>query len=99
MTAEKCEEIRIENMERFGFGPESMKKIKVCSHCGEPSEAFETVCRYCNNELPKETLFHLYRAKHAFCSSCDTVVPKWMRFCPNCGKSLQKGSKLVFVDK
>ena len=96
MTAEKCEEIRIENMERFGFGPESMKKIKVCSHCGEPSEAEETVCRYCKNNLPKETLFHRYRDKHAYCTSCQTVVPKWMRFCPNCGKSLQNRSKLMF---
>jgi len=89
MTAEKCEAIRLETMEELGFGPEAMKRIKVCPRCGEPSESSEKVCRYCRSELPEETLFHIYRGKHSSCSNCETVVPKWMRFCPQCGMRLK----------
>lgn len=99
MTAERIEMIRLESMDRYGFGPKVMKNIKVCAHCGEPSEASETVCRYCGSSLPEETLFQVYRAKHAYCSCCDTVIPKWMQYCPQCGKRLHTGIIRNFLSK
>ena len=99
MTAERCEQVRLEGMEQYGFGPKVMKRIKVCAHCGEPSESTETVCRYCGSGLPEETLFQFYRARHAYCTSCDTVVPKWMHYCPQCGIRLQRpGGRNILVN-
>nr|MBQ4319245.1 zinc ribbon domain-containing protein [Clostridia bacterium] len=89
MTPEMCESIRLENMERFGFGPNVMKKIKVCTNCGKPLGKQYTFCSSCGSHMPKDTLFQLYRSMHKSCQKCETVVPEWMIFCPNCGTRIK----------
>ncbi|MBQ4347075.1 MAG: hypothetical protein IJC39_01340 [Firmicutes bacterium] len=75
--------------QRFGFGPEVMKKIRVCRVCGCSCTAQEKYCRDCGAILPKETLFDLYKAQHLYCTACDTVVSGSAVFCPECGKRLR----------
>ena len=73
---------------KYGFGPEAMKKIKVCRVCGRACDSGELYCESCGVVLPKETLFDLYRSQHLCCPECDTVVSKYSRFCPKCGRQL-----------
>ena len=90
MTAEECriaknENIRQSNMERYGFGPNIMRNIRVCPKCGVPSTAADRNCHTCGAKLPRETLFQQYRKRHRFCPRCDMVVAESAQFCPECG--------------
>ena len=73
----------------FGFGPEVMKGIRVCRVCGCSCGITEKYCKDCGAVLPRETLFDLYKARHLYCPSCDTVVASTAVFCPECGKRLR----------
>lgn len=75
-------------LKKYGFGPEAMKKIKVCRVCGRACDSGELYCEDCGVVLPKETLFDLYRSQHLCCPECDTIVAKNTHFCPKCGKQL-----------
>lgn len=79
MKAENC------RPERFGFGVEVMKRIKVCGYCGMTESADRYICSRCGNRLPEKTLFHRYQQRHRLCPVCDTVLAQGMRFCPHCG--------------
>ena len=83
------ETIRQANMERYGFGTNIMRNIRVCPECGMPSTAADKNCRTCGTRLPRETLFQQYKKRHRFCPHCDTVVAKSARFCPECGMRIQ----------
>ena len=73
------------NAGRYGFGPEIMKRLKVCLHCGSIVKADCYVCRECGGRLPRKTLFQLYQSRHRLCPVCDTVLSNRMRYCPHCG--------------
>lgn len=90
MTVEYFESIKLLEMKHYGFGPDEMKKIKVCKVCGASVAAAETVCSHCGEALPYKTLFDEYKSKHAYCANCDTVVATNARFCPQCGKRILK---------
>jgi len=79
---------RAQLMQEYGFGPDVMKRIKVCRVCGCSCDAGETYCQGCGAVLPQETLFDLYRSQHLSCPACGTVVAKEARFCPHCGSQL-----------
>ena len=81
----KLEYLRQTTMERYGFGPMVMRRIRVCRKCGYPSEADEANCLSCGVKLPKETLYEQYKKRHPVCPRCDTVVAAYMQFCPQCG--------------
>ena len=83
------ETIRQANMERYGFGTNIMRNIRVCPECGMPSTAADKNCRTCGARLPRETLFQQYKKRHRFCPRCDTVVAKSAQFCPECGTRIQ----------
>ena len=90
MTAEETRIVKLEylrqvTMERYGFGPNAMRRIRVCPECGCPSEADEANCLSCGVKLPKETLYEQYKKRHPVCPRCDTVVAAYMQFCPQCG--------------
>ena len=90
MTAEESRIVKLEylrqvTMERYGFGPNAMRRIRVCPECGCPSEADEANCLSCGVRMPKENLYDQYKKRHHFCSRCDTVVAEYMQFCPQCG--------------
>ena len=101
MTAEeyrimKNETNRQSNMERYGFGTNIMRNIRVCPECGLPSAAADRNCRTCGARLPRETLFQQYKKRHRFCPRCDTVVAKSAQFCPECGTRIQMFKPLKF---
>lgn len=98
LTLEKMsriDRIREENMEHFGFGPISMKKQKVCSHCGYLSNADQRFCEECGHRLPRYTLFQTYQHMHTVCTHCDTVLSKNMLFCPKCGTQVKPRKESV----
>lgn len=82
------EKERYNTLEDFGFGPNVMKKTKVCPKCGQMTDAASSVCPACGEKLPDETLFNLYKKQHACCPDCDTVLSPGSRYCPNCGKHI-----------
>lgn len=85
MTTNFLDNIKLRGMKHYGFGPEEMKKIKVCKSCGAKSGATETVCSTCGEVLSEKTLFDEYKGKHIYCKNCDTVLAKDAQFCPQCG--------------
>ena len=44
----------------FGFGPETMKKKKVCRHCKSICNTEGSFCHICGSMLPAKTLFDMY---------------------------------------
>lgn len=83
------QKIRRIGMEKYGFGPDAMKKRKVCRICGATMHCEEGFCRDCGAILPNETLFDLYKTKHFYCPSCSAVLTDTANFCPQCGKRLR----------
>ena len=92
---EKCEAIRLASMEQYGFGPNVMKRTKVCKNCGTIAYAAESICKVCGEKLPKETVFQQYKKRHLYCYRCDTVVPEKTLYCPQCGDKMRSFSKLT----
>ena len=82
------EKLRYRNMENFGFGPNVMKKTKVCARCGKIVKASAKTCPECGEKLSSETLFDRYKRKHKSCPDCDTVLASDSIYCPNCGKQI-----------
>ena len=80
---------RFRELERYGFGPNVMKKNKVCARCGQAVNAEAADCPNCGEKLRGETLFDRYKQRHACCPACDTVLPRDARFCPHCGLALE----------
>lgn len=88
MSALNVEIRKMQAMEYFGFGPEVMKKTRVCPKCGKPAESERIFCKECGCRLPKETLYDLYKERHKICSNCKTVLGKEMEYCPQCGMKI-----------
>ncbi len=79
------EKLRYRNMEDFGFGPNVMKKTKVCTRCGRMVKANARTCPDCGEKLSRETLFDQYKRQHPCCPDCDTVLTNDAKYCPHCG--------------
>ncbi len=95
----QADRIRADSMGRFGFGPQEMKKIKVCVRCGTMASSAQLFCRECGEKLPSVTLFQMYKERHCYCPVCDTVVSDQTRYCPQCGsKVMGKQSANVSED-
>ena len=78
-------EIYFRNLEQFGYGPNVMKKTKVCPKCGQIAKKGSFFCRSCGAFLTRETLYDHYRRQHRCCAGCGTVLAADARFCPHCG--------------
>ena len=90
------QKVRFRNLERFGFGPNVMKKLRVCPRCGQMVKSRADICPDCGERLPKETLFDRYKRKHLSCPDCDTVLTADALYCPNCGSMVtKKGEKML----
>ena len=87
---DRIQALRLEGMKRFGFGPDVMKQTKVCRVCGGTADAAQRYCSDCGAELPRETLFDLYKSHHLYCTKCGTVVASTSAFCPECGTRLAR---------
>ena len=81
-------EIHFRNLEQFGYGPNVMKKTKVCPKCGQIAKKGSFFCRSCGSFLTRETLYDHYRRQHRCCPECDTVLAADSQYCPNCGKQI-----------
>ena len=86
MTA--TEKARYDTLEEFGFGPNVMKKTKVCAKCGQTVNADASACPACGEVLPGETLYDLYKKQHVCCPDCGTVLSPGSRYWPKCGKHI-----------
>ena len=93
MTADKLELIRQQSMEQYGFGPAAMKKVKVCTVCGNPSPSDQQFCTECGHRLPDKTLYDIYKERHVCCPNCDTVLSDEMGYCPQCGTKIKTDKK------
>ncbi len=90
------QKVRFKNLERFGFGPNVMKKLRVCPRCGHMVKSRADTCPDCGERLPRETLFDRYKRKHLSCPNCDTVLTADALYCPNCGNMVtKKGEKML----
>ena len=90
------QKVRFRNLERFGFGPNVMKKLRVCPRCGQTVKSRADICPDCSERLPKETLFDRYKRTHLSCPDCDTVLTSDAMYCPNCGRMVtKKGEKML----
>ncbi|MBQ3064777.1 MAG: zinc ribbon domain-containing protein [Clostridia bacterium] len=83
-------EIYFRNLEQFGFGPNVMKKMKICPKCGQIAKKGSLFCRSCKAFLTRETLYDHYRRRHRYCTGCDTVIASDARYCPHCGMKAQQ---------
>ncbi len=89
-------EIHFRTLERFGFGPNVMKKTKVCPKCGRIAKKSAFFCRGCGAFLSRETLYDRYRRQHRCCPDCDTVLTADSQYCPHCGKPLSSNEQTIF---
>lgn len=85
MTAGKAGRKKEQNMAHYGFGPDAMKKLRVCENCGTASIKKEKFCVDCGRRLPDKTLYDLYIERHRLCSGCGAILTDEMEFCPRCG--------------
>lgn len=78
--------LKYEGLARLGFGPEVMKKTRVCPVCGTLTTGSGKACPCCGEALPALTLLAWYERRHPCCSHCGTVLSRDCRYCPQCGK-------------
>lgn len=74
----------------YGFGPETMRRRKICPNCGRANNSRETHCTDCGVTLPEKTLYDFYRSRHRCCPGCGIAVTDVAQYCPECGKRLPK---------
>lgn len=74
----------------YGFGPETMRRRKICPNCGRANSSRETCCADCGAILPEKTLYDFYRSRHRCCPGCGIAVTDVAQYCPECGKRLPK---------
>ena len=89
------QEIHFRNLEQFGFGPNVMKKIKICPKCGQIAKKGTFFCRSCSAFLTRETLYDHYRRQHRCCPECDTVLAADSQYCPNCGRQISSNYQII----
>ena len=75
-------------LEQYGFGPNVMKKTKVCLTCGQLASARSLICSHCGARLPFATLFDSYKRRHSCCPHCSTILTADTKYCPHCGQSV-----------
>lgn len=93
MTEKQIDKLRQESMDYFGFGTEAMKKVKVCSHCGQTAPTDQRFCKECGHRLPENTLYQSYKERHKFCPHCETIVADNVHYCPQCGNIIEQEEK------
>lgn len=94
MTADKREMIRRQSMDRYGFGPDAMKQVKVCEECGAPSPVDRQFCTGCGHRLPDKSLYDIYRERHRCCPVCGAVLDDETDYCPQCGTKAETNDRI-----
>ena len=70
----------------YGMGPVAMKKIKICSRCGQIAKGTALMCPSCKKLLTRKTLYDEYKMMHFCCLSCDIPLTVDTQYCPHCGR-------------
>lgn len=83
------EETKFVDLESYGFGPNIMKKTRICSKCGRATNTSGNHCPICGNQLQLYTLYDWYKRMHRSCSSCNTVLTSDTLYCPHCGVKIK----------
>lgn len=81
---------KMKQLERYGFGPNVMRRTKLCPVCGTLVTNGAAQCPGCRNELPKLTLFEWYAGQHNTCAYCRTLLSSDTQYCPHCGRRIRK---------
>ena len=81
--------LKLRQLEAYGFGPNVMKKTKVCRKCGKLIQRHALFCYGCGAWLPRETLFDLYSRRHKTCTFCRTILTVDAKYCPHCGERIK----------
>ena len=84
------EKAKFNNLEDFGFGPNVMKKTKICLKCGHITDSVSKKCPSCGEEMPDKTLYDKYKEIHICCPVCDKVLREGSLYCQYCGKELER---------
>lgn len=79
---------RLSWLEQCGYGPNVMKRLKVCPNCGAVTDRKRSICPQCGMRLLYKTLYDRYLERHIRCDKCNTVLASDARFCPHCGRAL-----------
>lgn len=75
---------------RYGFGPEAMRKTKLCPNCDTLVTNGAKTCPACGQTLPKLSLLTWYEQQHCRCTHCGTVLRGNPLYYPHCGRSRKK---------
>lgn len=84
--------LRFKELGHYGFGPEAMKKTRLCPDCGTLVTDGPNTCPSCGKRLPELTLLEWYEQKHMLCTHCGTVLSGDCRYCPRCGKRVRQAA-------
>ena len=60
---------------------------KICTKCGEPAYLSDKYCGSCGVQLIFSDMLGKYVSR---CSKCNALVNEKAKFCPECGKEVQK---------
>ena len=74
----------------FGFGPETLRRRKICPSCGRANSADRTDCADCGAVLSSKTLYDFYLSRHRCCPGYGVAVTDYAVYCPECGARLPK---------
>lgn len=94
-----AESAKYAQLEEFGFGPNVMKRTRICVSCGRASSTGNKRCLSCGKLLSRSTLYDYYKQMHVCCPVCDTVLTASANYCPHCGTQvINKVTKNLSMD-
>lgn len=82
--------VKYTKLEAFGFGPNIMKRTRICISCGKAVDSKKNRCLLCGTRLPDHTLYDYYKKMHVCCPLCDTVLTSDSKYCPHCGTEIHR---------
>lgn len=80
------QKMKLQELEHYGFGPNVMRKTKLCPACGTLVTDGVAQCPKCREALPELTLFAWYAGQHSTCAYCRTLLSADAQYCPQCGR-------------
>lgn len=82
--------LKNDQLAHYGFGPEAMRRTRLCPNCEMLVTDGTKVCPACGRMLPEMSLLVWYEQQHPQCVHCGTVLRENFLYCPRCGRSRKK---------
>lgn len=82
---------KLKQLEHYGFGPNVMRRTKLCPACGRLVTDGSHSCPVCGRRLPALTLLAWYEQQHSTCAYCRTLLSSDAQYCPHCGRRVAHG--------